>query len=79
MRFCFEEALNVGECLELLIWLLPDELIVLAFAKVIRIEEQEGEVWVSVKFDRIHEEDREAIVRHVVRVQQHEIREQKAG
>ena len=79
MRFCFEEALNVGECLELLIWLLPDELIVLAFAKVIRIEGQEGEVWVSVKFDRIHEEDREAIVRHVVRVQQHEIREEKAG
>ena len=79
MRFCFEEPLEVGEHLELLIWLLPDELTVLVIAKVIRIEEEEGKVWVSVKFETIHEEDQEAIVRHVVRVQQNEIREQKAG
>ena len=79
MRFCFEEPLEVGEHLELLIWLLPDELTVLALARVIRIEEEEGKVWVSVKFETIHEEDQEAIVRHVVRVQQNEIREQKAG
>ncbi len=79
MRFCYTDPVSVGEHLELLIWLLPDELTVLAIAEVIRVEEDEGAVWVSVRFDTIHEEDREAIIRHAVRIQQQEIREKKAG
>lgn len=79
MRFCSNESIAVGQKMEILFWLLPDELTVLAIAKVIRVEDENGEKCVSVEFETIHEEDREAIIRHVVRVQRQDIREKKAG
>lgn len=79
MMFGWNEPIELGQHLELVLWLLPNELTVLALAEVIRIEEEEGETKVSVRFDTIHDEDREAIVRHVVRVQQKQLQTRRAG
>ncbi len=85
MRFTTPRPVARGSMLEVMILLFPSYSVVYAFAKVVRVEQQPGNKqekprWLaSVQFTHLHDEDREAIVRHVHQRQMTDVIARKAG
>jgi len=68
--FHWPMSLEIGGCVELRLTLFPDRVHVRALARVVRCDATEGQDHqVAVDFTHLREADREAIIRHVHRVQ----------
>ncbi|MGF1548890.1 MAG: PilZ domain-containing protein [Thiotrichales bacterium] len=86
MRFTTPRPVHRGNLLEVMLLLFPSYSVVYAYAKVVRAERQASstakgaERWlISVQFTHLHEEDREAIARHVHQRQLTDLMARNAG
>ncbi|MBF0184476.1 MAG: PilZ domain-containing protein [Magnetococcales bacterium] len=70
--------LAVGDCLEMQVTLAVDALVTIEFfARVVRMEQQDGLIQVSCRFDPIADTAREQVIQHVFRRQTDMLRAQR--
>lgn len=75
LQFTVDESCSVGDFFETAIILYPDETRLLAILKVTRVEIiPDGHHIISGEFYRIHDADREALVKHIHRLQIEDLR-----
>ncbi|MEE9320403.1 MAG: PilZ domain-containing protein [Granulosicoccus sp.] len=81
MRFRSSRNFQPEQHLELVLRLMPAVTTVLTVARVVRSRPIEvgGGYMVSVEFEILHEEDREALIQHVIGVQNTELQKRWAG
>lgn len=79
-RFSSVMPTKEGQVLELGMMLSTIDTQVVVLAEVMRTEKHDdGLMYVSVRFTHIHQDDTEAIIRHLAKLQQQELRDRKAG
>ena len=75
IRFKTSLPVDTGDCLEMVLVLHPDESRLLVLAEVKRVEQMAPGKWlVSAEFVQLHEEDQEALIKHVHKKQIEELR-----
>lgn len=81
MRYPTQLTLEADQCVELIMQLLPRGEIVVSIARVVRTEREidTDKNIVSVLFERLHDDDRELLIRHAVRVQRAELQNRRAS
>lgn len=81
VRFDSSLHFQPGQMLEIGMMLFPGETVILVIAEVVRTSSCSSaqSTTVSLAFRTIHEEDREALIRHIVKVQQSELQKRRIG
>ncbi|HBR96104.1 MAG TPA: hypothetical protein DD979_01835 [Gammaproteobacteria bacterium] len=80
VRFTYPKVLDVGSHVETTLVLFPQQIRILMIMKLVRVEPQnDGSYAVSGEFVCVHEEDREALIKHVHRRQIEELRRDSAS
>lgn len=76
VSFNVEEALNVADCVEVKFILTPSLASIKAFSTVVSCSPDGEQFKVAVEFSQLNDEDRDLLIRHVVKKQMNDIREQ---
>ena len=78
LAFVVEGALNVGDFMELRFVLKPSLANIKTYSKVISCQPDKGQFRIAVEFTYLGDDDRDLLIRHVVKKQMNDIRENKA-
>jgi len=78
LAFTAEEALSMDELLELKFTLQPSLTNIRTFAKVVSCQAQEGQFKIAVEYTQLNDDDRDILIRHVVKKQMSDIRDNKS-
>lgn len=77
LAFSIDEKLNIGDLVELKFILKPSLVNIVTNSTVVSCQHQAGQFRVAVEYDRLSDEERDLLIRHVVRKQMNDIRELK--
>lgn len=78
LAFTAKEKLNIGSYVELKFVLKPSLTCIRSYSKVVLCQDQgNGEYKIAIEFSKLTEEDRDVLIRHVVKKQMNEIRDHK--
>lgn len=70
LNIATQKPLNTGQCLELIIGLLPRHYFFRAFGKVVRVEQKkENHYNIGISFTWMTEDDKEALIEHIFNIQ----------
>ncbi len=75
IQFSTGLALEVNSCIELELYIASSNMHILTFAKIVRLQElNDGDILVSAEFSLLHEEDEEALIRHIHQIHVKQLR-----
>ena len=77
VSFTVEEALKVGDYLEIKFILTPSLASIKTFSSVVSCKPEGKQFRVAVEYNQLGDDDRDLLIRHVVKKQMNDIREQK--
>ena len=75
LAFTAGESLSIGDLIELKFILKPSLTNIRTFSKVVSCKAQDGQFKVAVEFSQLNNDDRDLLIRHVVKKQINDIRE----
>jgi len=76
VSFTVADALNVGDCVEVKFVLMPSLASIKTFSKVVSCDPDDKQFKVAVEYNQLSDDDRDLLIRHVVKKQMNDIREQ---
>jgi len=76
VSFTVGNALSVGDCVEVKFILRPSLASIKAFSKVVSCDPNGEQFKVAVEYNQLGDDDRDLLIRHVVKKQMNDIREQ---
>jgi len=79
IAFTADESLNVGDFIELRFVLMPSLANIKTHSKVVSCQPDNGKFSVAVEFEYLSDDDRDLLIRHVVKKQMNDIREHKTS
>lgn len=80
IKFVTAAHFSEGQMLEIGLVLSTSSIQVVMLGRVVRVDEREdGKMAVSIAYTQLHSEDKESIVRHLVKLQQKQLRESRMG
>ncbi len=77
VSFTVEEALNVGDYIEIKFILTPSLASIKTFSNVVSCEAEGDQFRVAAEYSQLSDDDRDLLIRHVVKKQMNDIRDQK--
>ncbi|MEH6503022.1 MAG: PilZ domain-containing protein [Cycloclasticus sp.] len=77
LAFTASESLSIGDLIELKFILKPSLTSIQTFSKVVSCHAQDGQFKVAVEYSQLTDDDRDLLIRHVVKKQMNDIREHK--
>ncbi len=77
LAFTVDEKLNIGDLIELKFILKPSLVNIVTNSTVVSCQNEAGQFRVAVEYERLSDEERDLLIRHVVRKQMNDIRELK--